>query len=1520
MMTMYSDDDLQKGYKDFVLYWKAKPYLLVYDDDEEDWRTSLFQIERTAEEEGKEPDATKIAQSMDSVRLYRILRFFKTMQGFYEGNLDLTGRHPSRLAEIVPKWSSYLQDFSELFACAHRSVTLVSSWVPGHTFEEESYTFDNPDMAEKFMSKWKIPEFVDFSGLVCHTKSTLESISRNTGGPRIQKLCLVDLPFEILDVIFYHSCLSDARLLSATCRQLREIGEPHVLGDRTIVLKRDSLRFPSEDMEISDLPLDDYIISSAFAARDEALALCQFLLNRRDLLNRLKTLFVGDKCIGNSLDPPSIRDYPLSELDGGNFYSPFYKSLENVISSSVNLTELTLLRITMALDIISCLCNLPNLDLLVLSVCTITHEARRALSTAAAGAFACSARCLQIDDPAPSSYYAMIFCPNATNFSAYALRSSLLPPPEIIWEKCQFLATLKYLYLGRISLVNIPIFVEWIRRSLHGISPQITHFKLQTEYPISDTEIESYLEALGTTPLKVLSIEGALHADLSLFDWIANHFPNLQGLTVLRRESTRSRDTKPIIWPLPTWMYAQCLSAFPKLEYFGWNNDKISEQYTTYPLRFLEDPSLANNYREICRNERISIRDDNTPILFDPPTATLQRIKGLTTGSLPTFVDIGNNFGASSIAEDSILKQLRLAGKKSAFMGDDTWMSVFPDAFEPNMTFPYDSFNVEDLHTVDEGVIEHLFPLLEDPSKPFDFLVGHFLGVDHVGHRVGPDHPSMKTKLSQMNDVLKRVVDLLDDETLLVVLGDHGMDLSGDHGGDGAHETSAALWVYSKGPAITQAHLYPPPSGLLRYTYFPGTTVRHRNIQQIDILPTLSLLLGLPIPYNNLGSVIPELFWRDRTGTELLRALEINSAQIKQYLDTYRASPSGGELNDSWNSIEAAWTATKISSSVHDNNFVKYSNFNWVALGACRSMWAQFNPLLMGLGLSVLGVGLIATWAVWSGLSASRHMWYDWIDLHLGRCLRGIAGGAILGVAAYVLLGTFIPGIDALDYALFFAPLLSSLIVIASSPPNLSFKALKSTPILLILHALAFFSNSFTFWEDRIAPFLLVSSIAPSVFVGLSAPVTRLRLRIVGFSILFAVCVRLMAMSTVCREEQGSYCHVTFYSSSSLPSPPLVVLALAIPAALGIPYALRRYLRISRSDVGVARSFIPLILQPALLAGSALWIVEWADSAGILDHHWESLLRVTRTGLARLAFGLILLGGGFLWWSVPICLDFETKEAGTEQKRQVNVIGYANAFGSPYLIFWSIGLAVVYASTQLTGQVVIALATVALLSWLEVVDSVRDVKSIQAEFAKGTPSTFLSNDGSTTISPPIQFSDIVPLALLGTHLFFATGHQSTISSIQWKSAFMLTSNLVYPWSVVTVALNSIGPLLIMALAAPLLALWNRAPVSNILKPSQKKPSEDKKEQEMIAPDSQVKGESTLAAVGYMAYYATLLLGAAISAAILRRHLMVWKVFAPRFMVGVLGVVVADIGVVLGVGVGVERITYRIGRMFGKSNR
>ena len=39
----------------------------------------------------------------------------------------------------------------------------------------------------------------------------------------------------------------------------------------------------------------------------------------------------------------------------------------------------------------------------------------------------------------------------------------------------------------------------------------------------------------------------------------------------------------------------------------------------------------------------------------DPPTVTMQRLKGMTTGGLPTFIDMRENFESSAIAEDNLI-------------------------------------------------------------------------------------------------------------------------------------------------------------------------------------------------------------------------------------------------------------------------------------------------------------------------------------------------------------------------------------------------------------------------------------------------------------------------------------------------------------------------------------------------------------------------------------------------------------------------------------------------------------------------------------------------------------------------------------------------------------------------------------------------------------------------------------------------------------------------------------------------
>ena len=52
----------------------------------------------------------------------------------------------------------------------------------------------------------------------------------------------------------------------------------------------------------------------------------------------------------------------------------------------------------------------------------------------------------------------------------------------------------------------------------------------------------------------------------------------------------------------------------------------------------------------------------------DPPTTSVQRMKGITTGSLPTFIEMGYNFGVPTISEDSLIHQLHSTDKRVSIL------------------------------------------------------------------------------------------------------------------------------------------------------------------------------------------------------------------------------------------------------------------------------------------------------------------------------------------------------------------------------------------------------------------------------------------------------------------------------------------------------------------------------------------------------------------------------------------------------------------------------------------------------------------------------------------------------------------------------------------------------------------------------------------------------------------------------------------------------------------------------------
>lgn len=69
------------------------------------------------------------------------------------------------------------------------------------------------------------------------------------------------------------------------------------------------------------------------------------------------------------------------------------------------------------------------------------------------------------------------------------------------------------------------------------------------------------------------------------------------------------------------------------------------------------------------------------------PTITMPRVKAITTGSIPSFLDVILNFAESDTTstlanQDTWLSQLKdKPNGKLIMFGDDTWLKLFPDTF-----------------------------------------------------------------------------------------------------------------------------------------------------------------------------------------------------------------------------------------------------------------------------------------------------------------------------------------------------------------------------------------------------------------------------------------------------------------------------------------------------------------------------------------------------------------------------------------------------------------------------------------------------------------------------------------------------------------------------------------------------------------------------------------------------------------------------------------------------------------------
>ena len=323
--------------------------------------------------------------------------------------------------------------------------------------------------------------------------------------------------------------------------------------------------------------------------------------------------------------------------------------------------------------------------------------------------------------------------------------------------------------------------------------------------------------------------------------------------------------------------------------------------------------------------------------------ALTRKTRCVSAGGLPTFVDVGDSFGAPALLEDNLVAALRRCGRRVALLGDDTWLQLFPPAAF-SVAHPFPSFNVADLHTVDDGVAAQLAPLLAEHAE-WDVLVAHFLGVDHAGHTHGVDSAEMAAKVAQMDAHLASVVDTLaadasHRDTLLLLLGDHGMTWAGDHGGASDEETRSALFAMRPSGAAAPAQRdWQPPSDTA-------------GVPQLDFAATLALLLGVPVPFGSVGRVSAPL-WVAAGGdaTSFAAARRANAWQVARALDAYAAA---GAFADT----DVASLRQLYAEAAASDDAAAADAFLAAAAALARAQWTTFGAASMAAGLVVLGAAV----------------------------------------------------------------------------------------------------------------------------------------------------------------------------------------------------------------------------------------------------------------------------------------------------------------------------------------------------------------------------------------------------------------------------------------------------------------------------------------------------------------------------------------------------------------------------------
>jgi len=277
----------------------------------------------------------------------------------------------------------------------------------------------------------------------------------------------------------------------------------------------------------------------------------------------------------------------------------------------------------------------------------------------------------------------------------------------------------------------------------------------------------------------------------------------------------------------------------------------------------------------------------------DVPTLTIMRVPCFMTGNIPQRANIVTAFGPVSAKEDSVFRQLQLEKKKSFLAGDLTLFYYFGQYLELLTPQDLDFFDNRN-----EKIDEYAHPAVRKKiaENDYDFFASHLLRIDHMGHAYALYDQHIPNAINDVEELLLEIIAGIDDDTILVFGGDHGMTTDGNHGGDLPQETNTAFMAYHK-------------RGFMKYKNKDNQDMKkvmrsvnetENQVRQVDIVPTLSMLAGVPIPFSNMGSILNDLYpvgdyYPNVEGCpdvgfemQMVQDNHLNTLQIMNYFEKYQ--------------------------------------------------------------------------------------------------------------------------------------------------------------------------------------------------------------------------------------------------------------------------------------------------------------------------------------------------------------------------------------------------------------------------------------------------------------------------------------------------------------------------------------------------------------------------------------------------------------------------------------------------------